>query len=177
MKKYRCECRKAKCEVEREDKFKPEYCTCFCTKEAEWQEVKEEEKVEVEAEELPSWCKVGEVVYYTTGKLYCKIHKVDKKRGLILFNSEYLITDFVSISELAEARLRPFNEKEMRELLGKTIVSQTTERICLVVSSSPSLVYAGGYSYSNEELLNYFTFTNGQPCGVYEHLKNGEWVK
>lgn len=176
MKKYRCECSNAKCEVEREDTFNPKNCTCFWNQDAIWQEVKEEEKAE-EILNLPSWCKVGEVVYYTKGKLYCEIHVVDKKRGILLFNTEYLITDFVSISELAEARLRPFNEKEMRELVGKTIANKITETSYLIVTSNPYCVSAAGDMYCSEKLFDLFTFTDGTPCGVYEHKENGEWVK
>jgi hypothetical protein len=143
-----------------------------------WYEIdEEEEKAEEKAEELPSWCKKGEMVYYTKGKLYCEIHVVDEKRGILLFNSEYLITDFVSISELDEARLRPFNEKEMRELVGKTIANKTTKTRYLIVTSNSTCVSAAGYIYNKEELFDNFTFTDGTPCGVYEHFENGEWVK
>lgn len=153
--------------------------TIFKTK---WYEIAEEEekkeiKAEEKAEELPSWCKKGEMAYYTKGKLYCEILEVDKKRGLILFNSKYLITDFVSISELAEARLRPFNEKEMRELVGKTIAYKTSEEVFLVTYFNKSHVGLGNLCLTDEDLLKDYTMADGTPCGVYEHKENGEWVQ
>lgn len=181
MKKYKCECKYNKCEVSMKMGCIAFYCFAFSGITPEWEEVKETEVKEEEKAEvilnLPSWCKVGEVVYYTKGKLYCQIHEVDKKRGIILFNSEYLITDFVSISELTEARLRPFNESELRELVGKKIANKTTKTRYLIVTSNSTSVSAAGYIYNKEELLNGFIFTDGSPCGVYEHLENGEWVE
>ena len=171
MKKYKCECKSAKCEVEREDKVKPEYCTCFCTKKAEWKEVKEKKD-----KEFPSWCKVGEVVYFTKLSKYCKILDIDTEKG-IKIQTDLSKGWVVNFYDLLEARLRPFNEKEMRELVGKVIANKTTKTRYLIVTSNSTSVSAAGYIYNKEELLNGFIFTDGSPCGVYEHFENGEWVK
>ena len=166
-------------------------CVVFCTEvlsnksfeckekifKTKWYEIaEEEEKEEIKTDEilnLPSWCKVGEVVYYN-----------DSYYTIVEMNGQYevKITDgvedeWVKTSNVQEARLRPFNEKEMRELVGEKVVGKLSERICLVVSCGKLHVSVYGYTYSNEELLDSFTFTNGQPCGVYEHLENGEWVE
>ena len=139
-----------------------------------WYEIaEEEEKAEVKAEELPSWCKVGEVVYYN-----------DSYYTIVEMNGQYevKITDgvedeWVKTSNVQEARLRPFNEKEMRELVGKVIANKTTKTRYLIVTSNSTSVSAAGYIYNKEELLNGFIFTDGSPCGVYEHFENGEWVE
>lgn len=168
MIKYKCECKNAKCEVEREDTFYPQYCTCFCTKEAYWQEVKKEKD-----EELPSWCKVGKVVYHKESNKFFKIATFNEEAKLI----ELKDNGWFYLDELAEARLRPFNESEMRALVGKTIANKITETSYLIVTSNPYCVSAAGDMYCSEKLFDLFTFTDGTPCGVYEHKENGEWVK
>lgn len=116
------------------------------------------------------------MVYFTKLSKYCKVLDIDMEKGIKIQTdlSNGWVENFY---DLLEARLRPFNEKEMRELVGKTVVDKLSERICLVVSCGQLYVSVYGYTYSNEELLDSFTFTDGTPCGVYEHFKNGEWVK
>ena len=139
-----------------------------------WYEIaEEEEKAEVKAEELPSWCKVGEVVYHKESNKFFKIATFNEEAKLI----ELEDNGWFYLDELAEARLRPFNNDEMRELVGKTIASKYTEASFLIISSISNYVNIAGDMYSCEDFLKYFTFTNGQPCGVYEHFENGEWVK
>jgi hypothetical protein len=174
MTKYKCECKKAKCEVEREDTFYPQFCTCFCTKEADWQEVKEEEKAE-EIFNFPNWCKVGKIVYNPTTKEYGTLTIVDVTRGIWIENQGNMI--LVNFYDLLEARLRPFNEKEMRELVGKAITYKTSEEVFLVTYFNKVHVGLGHLCLTAEDLLNKYTKVNGSPCGVYEHLENGEWVE
>lgn len=154
---------------------------CFECKEiifkTKWYEIaEEEEKVEVKAEELPSWCKVGEVVYFTKLSKYCKIVDIDIEKG-IKIQTDLSNGWVVNFYDLLEARLRPFNEKEMRELVGNTIVNKTTKTRYLIVTSNSTSVSAAGYIYNKEELFNGFTMADGTPCGVYEHFENGEWVE
>jgi hypothetical protein len=176
MKKFKClGCNSKSCYVEQEDDIlTPCCCVHGWNGDTDWQEVKE-----VKAEEilnLPSWCKVGEVAFYTQTSDYCQIVEVDIEKGIKIQTdlSNGWVENFY---DLLEARLRPFNESELRELVGKAIEGNISKRICLVVSCSQSYVSVYGYTYSNEELLDNFTFTDGTPCGVYEHKENGEWVK
>lgn len=139
-----------------------------------WYEIdEEEEKKEIKAEEIketPSWCEMRSIVYHQN-EYFTVIGQVGFT-GVILSNGKE-----VSICELAEARLRPFNETEMRELVGKIIANKTTKTRYLIVTSNSTSVSAAGYIYNKEELLNGFIFTDGSPCGVYEHFENGEWVQ
>lgn len=165
MIKYKCECKSAKCEVEREDTFFPQYCTCFCAKKAYWQEVK--------AEKLPSWCKVGKVVYHKESNKFFKIATYNEEAKLI----ELEDNGWFYLDELAEARLRPFNESEMRELVGKKITYKTSKEVFLVTYFNKVHVGLGHLCLTAEELFKDYTMADGSPCGVYEHLENGEWVK
>ena len=174
MKKFKCYgCCYKNCYVEQiGDVFTPFCCVHGWDDDADWQDVKEEEKeLKEEIKETPSWCTMRSIVYHQNE--YLTVVGEIGFTKVILSNGKQ-----VSIHELAEARLRLFNEKEMCELVGKAIASKITERIHLVLSSSPNnVIVYGDMMYSNEELLKSFTFTNGQPCGVYEHLENGEWVE
>lgn len=175
MKKYRCQCRDAKCEFNTDDIFGPVYCPKSKNKGSYWKEVKETEVKEEEiAEELPSWCKVGEVVYYN-----------DSYYTIVEMNGQYevKITDgvedeWVKTSNVQEARLRPFNESEMRELVGKMVECKSKVHIiCSFIQETDAFYVRGGVSwYSPEALLRDYTL-EGKPCGVYEHKKNGEWVE
>jgi hypothetical protein len=173
MKKFKClGCNSKSCYVEQEDDIlTPCCCVHGWNGDTDWQEVKE-----VKAEEilnLPSWCKVGEVVYHKESNQFFLIATIDEEAKVI----ELEDNGWFHISEFAEARLRPFNENELRELVGKAIVGKLSKLICLIVNCGQSYISVYGYTYSNEELLDMFTFTDGTPCGVYEHKENGEWVK
>lgn len=173
MKKYRCECSVDKCEFKSEKNFFPIFCPNFSSSMGEWTKVEEEIKEEEKAEELPSWCKVGKVVYHKESNKFFKIATFNEEAKLI----ELKDNGWFYLDELAEARLRPFNESEMRALVGKTIANKITETSYLIVTSNPYCVSAAGDMYCSEKLFDLFTFTDGTPCGVYEHKENGEWVE
>jgi hypothetical protein len=44
------------------------------------------------------------------------------------------------------------------------------------VFGNECMVHANGCLYGANDLLRQFTIDNA-PCGVLEHLENGEWVK
>lgn len=173
MKRYRCECSVDKCEFKSEKNFFPIFCPNFSTTMGKWTKIEEEIKEEERAEELPSWCKVGELVYYNDS--YYTIVEMNGQYEVKITNG--VEDEWVKTSNVLEARLRPFNETEMRELVGKVIANKTTKTRYLIVTSNSICVSAAGYIYDKKELLNGFIFTNEQPCGVYEHLENGEWVE
>lgn len=177
MKRYKCECVYSECELTSVKGFIPIYCPIFNTHNAKWKDKKVKEDVEEEKTKeilnLPSWCKVGEVVYHKESNKFFKIDAIDEEAKLI----ELKDNGWFHPSEFAEARLRPFNESEMRALVGKTIANKITETSYLIVTSNPYCVSAAGDMYCSEKLFDLFTFTDGSPCGVYEHFENGEWVK
>jgi hypothetical protein len=134
-----------------------------------WYEIDEEEEKE-EIKETPSWCEIRSIVYHQNE--YLTVVGEIGFTKVILSNGKQ-----VSISELTEARLRPFNEKEMRELVGKAITYKTSEEVFLVTYFNKVHVGLGHLCLTAEDLLNKYTKVNGSPCGVYEHLENGEWMK
>lgn len=132
--------------------------------------------VERPAAKLPDWCKVGEWVYY---RGYRKIIKVNALR-LVLESAhcgDLTVYPEEIGKEVKQARLRPYNAEEIPDLpfevtkknsnFRTTVVSCRGNKVWLAVST---------IAFSTEELMQDFT-TKGEPCGVLEHLENGEWVK
>jgi hypothetical protein len=148
------------------DGYTPLYCSCFTHANAEWKEV----DVVEEVVDMPEWCEMRNIVYHQ-GE-YLKVVGEIGYDAVILSNGKQ-----ASITELVEARLRPFNEKEMRELVGKTITYKTSEEVFLVTYFNKVHVGLGHLCLTAEDLLNKYTKVDGTPCGVYEHFENGEWVK
>lgn len=127
---------------------------------------------------LPDWCKVGEWVWLDPQKItgangYEKVTNVD---GLGLMFESGLMVCFSH--RILQARLRPYNAEEMRGLVGKMV---STKRDCGIITG-----YRGGEDnkvivawedirYSAEDLLKINATIDGKPCGVLEHMENGEW--
>ena len=183
MKKYRCKCEYSECEVNSiKEHYIPEYCPYYYSNvKINWQEVKEEIKEEVKAEELPSWCKVGEVVYFTKLSKYCKILDIDTEKG-IKIQTDLSNGWAENFYDLQEARIRPFNEQEMRFLVGKVIENNHNAHLVIgLIKQDPAenvscFVRAGQSWIAPDKLLQNYTL-DSKPCGVYEHKENGEWVE
>ena len=158
-------------------------CVVFCTEvlsnksfeckesifKTKWYEIAEEEDKE-EIKGTPSWCEIRKIVYHQNE--YLEVIGEVGFTEVILSNGKQ-----VSILELAEARIRPFNESELRELVGKTIAYKSSEEVFLVTYFNKVHVGLGHLCLTAEELLNKYTMADGSPCGVYEHKENGEWVE
>lgn len=134
-----------------------------------WYEIDEEEEKE-EIKETPKWCQIGSIIYHQN-EFLTVIGEIGFTK-VILSNGKQ-----VNICELDEARLRPFNESELRELVGKAITYKTSEEVFLVTYFNKIHVGLGHLCLTTEELLNGYTMADGNPCGVYEHKENGEWVQ
>jgi hypothetical protein len=120
---------------------------------------------------LPDWCKVGEWYYDKVIKQYLQIDSFDmahKARwGQDLKNGVFV-----------QARKRPFNAEEMRNLLGKVVTNGTDAFLICVYYGETNCVSAGSFAEFNAKSLIKNNFTvDGKPCYVLEHLENGEWVK
>lgn len=126
---------------------------------------------------LPDWCKVGEWVWVKSAETYEQIEEIEGRNiicGTMFF-------DVGAIGKTVfEARLRPFNAEEMRGLVGKVLTSnsRSTSFSFLVVyaEGDGSFIESYRFKYTAEELKDHFTI-DGSPCGVLEHLENGEWVE
>lgn len=127
-------------------------------------------------QELPDWCNPGEWIY-TSSEQYLKINciSIDLQKIELSNGANWSKQDI--IDEAVSARLRPYNSEEMRGLVGKVICGSEGKRF-LVVAYSGNTVLFGDFLHTPEDLtLDIYKFPNGSPCGVLEHLEEGEWVK
>ena len=171
MKRFECKnCGHFTCRVFATELLKNKDFECkekiFKTK---WYEIDEEEE-KTKVEETPSWCTIRSIVYHQN-EYFTVIGEVGFTE-VILSNGKQ-----VSIHELAEARLRPFNKKEKCELLGKVVENKESKNVFLIHSVTDSKIGIGQVFINKEAFLKNYTFDDGSPCGVYEHLENGEWVQ
>lgn len=133
--------------------------------------------IERPAAKLPDWCKVGKWVYY---RGYRKIIEVNALR-LVLESAhcgDLTVYPEEIGKEVKQARLRPYDEEEMKALLGKAIERHSSAYLVISYAHDDleTTVYIEGKYLSADNLLRDFTI-NGKPCGVLEHLEDGEWVK
>lgn len=140
--------------------------------------------VERPAKALPDWCRVGGWMYYDCpepdNRYYAKITEIGDNMDYIKGQSpsggeSYIIYCFDS---LKKARLRPWEFDELprlpfeikrRHVKLKTFVAAAYENK-VRLGADLSFVY-------NSELTDGFIMPDSTPCGVLEHIENGEWVK
>lgn len=169
-------CCSAKCELITKNRSrKPS--TCYVdNKKVLWEGVPDEQEQKPETE-LPDWCKVGGWVWLDPQKItgangYEKVTNVD---GLGLMFESGLMVCFSH--RILQARLRPYNAKEMRGLVGKVV---STKRDCGIITGyrgedNKVIVAWENIRYSAEALLEIGATIDGKPCGVLEHMENGDW--
>lgn len=126
---------------------------------------------------LPDWVEVGGYVYDKRNG-YGKIVSGSVKSCYIEFHGG--AGDFVpeAFSKLQQARLRPYNEKEMKHMVGQVVLSKNGD-VALVTdydSSDQEVLIAGAW-YNAKRLLASAWLHVNNPCGVLEHLEDGEWVE
>ena len=143
--------------------------------------------IERPVKQLPDWCKVGEWVwingrpdklnYFGYGKITQVAPCIYVQFGVESNEQETSIT----LDCLSQARLRPYNADEMKALVGEKVMNNEgniylctafikENHTCNAAVDIDSWVTAGG-------LQEYGYTINGKPCGVLEHLENGEWVE
>lgn len=124
---------------------------------------------------LPEWCKVGKWVWATAYNQYFKIDRIDD----FFVDGESSAGDLYSVKfeNVRQARLRPYNAEETPKLPFEVSEINSDFRT-IVVSCKGDKIWLGGAStaISTEELMRDFTI-DGSPCGVLEHLENGQWVQ
>lgn len=120
--------------------------------------------------QLPDWCKVGKWVYVPEIKEYFKITDI---QGENLIDEH---GDHLPYKDCVQARLRQFILDEMKALVGK-LFKDTDDNIFLATSylCHRGGLLIGGYYYNAGELLDSSLTIDSKPCGVFEHLEDGEW--
>ena len=127
---------------------------------------------------FPEWCKVGEWVYSPCGcdpnkGSYFKITQIDD----VCIIGE---NDACYVDNAVRARLRPYNPEEMKALVGKVVMWDDYKKSFLIIGSSCEdlpMVFFGGCDHTAHDLQVGRYLIDGKPCGVLEHLENGEWVE
>jgi hypothetical protein len=126
---------------------------------------------------LPEWCKQGEWIY-TSSEQYLKIEGISIDLQKIELSNGAIWSKQDIIDEAVPARLRLYNAEEMQGLIGKVVGNEHGNMFLITafVAYDGGEVCADGVVYNADDLLETYTI-NGSPCGVLEHLENGEWVK
>lgn len=123
---------------------------------------------------LPDWVKVGEWVYDASLREYLYVREEDYD----------WYVDPIARGRIKQARKRPFNDKEMKALVGK-IITSTDGDVSIITDYSPhsaeynvaSVYFIGGWSTADELLKGNYS-VDGKPCFKLEHLnEKGEWIE
>lgn len=125
--------------------------------------------IERPTEELPEWCQADKWIYFTDINKYTKILSID--------NLNKLYADYKQ-GCIVPARKRPFNEKEMKALVGKKLESPDWVDLILSFSERRKAIETK-YAICDSKLLMDSEYTiDGKPCYKLEHQNDkGEWVE
>lgn len=181
MSKWECSKCGKKCVLDMVDE--QEYCPVYCpvsnasgTK-TDWHPVDEPA---TNCSQLPDWCKVGEWVYSPCdGGCYCKITDIDGDRIFTRSGGDAICFhikpgDNFSSLRLSRARLRPWKGSES---INKVVITGG-DTFGIVIGCTWSMANVSGQWINCKKLrADDYKQPDGSPCGVLEHLENGEWVK
>lgn len=146
--------------------YKPEFCPITGATETKWKISK------IDREDLPDWCKEGEWVFDRSIMQYSTINEDD------MTTHKKIVAGDIAQGVLIQARMRPWTFVDIPvlpfEIKGKngnlkTFVSMACENKVRLGADTQFV--------DNKELMDGFLMIDGSPCGVLEHLEDGEWVK
>lgn len=180
MRKFECNSCEADCELTMQmDELTPSYCL-YDKEKANWHEVKEEntqqfgnsEQLPSNPRKLPDWFKVGEYMYLSEKGKYFKITEDFMNVNLI---GEKITA--ILAGKIKQAKKRPFNEAEMKALVGKVLRGDKFDYCALITYTEAEMIETQHYTYTSDELIDGYTI-DGKPCFKLEHLNDkGEWVE
>lgn len=132
--------------------------------------------VEREVAKLPDWCKVGEWVW-DEGNGYGEIKSVRDDRSACYIEFKSDAGDFVpeAFAKLKETRLMSYDHLSISEALGKAVSNESA--VGIVTGYDIATVRVFGKFIPFNVFRGLFRYLDGSPCGVLEHLEEGEWVK
>lgn len=86
-------------------------------------------------------------------------------------NKEEWCVPFTVLEIVKEPTYRPYNDDELNNLVGKTVVfTRDGNKMLVIERISPMKVRLGyGRIYTAEQLLEWFTL-DGEPCGIKEEV-------
>lgn len=126
---------------------------------------------------LPKWCKVGKWVYLCNGKYY-RIEsinecQVDLSEGISVGRNDIH-------SEMVSARIRPWTFEEAPFMI-KCKKNASRDQFTVATLSYDGTFYTMPNcclnSISLYDISQHYTQSNGSPCGILQHLENGEWIE
>ena len=125
---------------------------------------------------LPEWCKVGEWVWDDRNG-YGEVKSVRDDRSACYIEFKGGGGDFVpeAFAKLKEVRLMNYDYQSIAEALGKAVSNDSA--VGLVTGYDIATVRVFGRYIPFNVFRGMFRYLDGSPCGVLEHLENGEWVK
>ena len=133
-------------------------------------------------EDLPDWVKVDNIGWHSEPG-YFKIIAIDdiEKRVRIQLmdgQTEKYCSFNTICTEVKHARPRPFNDKEMQDLVGKVLKHSTGNYLVTAFDNRWNQVKIESTWREREELKEFWTHLDGKPCYKLEHQNDkGEWVK
>ena len=181
MTKYICECLDGarKCIHETPGFSAPTVCCVRANATCHWR------RVEDQKPKLPEWCKVGAWVWFSGAKDigyepgYLKITDVgyNGMENVIDAEGDGIIS--MPLSVVKEARLRPWNDDELKSKVGKVFEDDVENlTLCFRYQRENETLHFAGKIMSSESLAESNWKLDGSPCGVLEHKnEQGEWVK
>lgn len=188
MKKYECSTprcqRKVPCALisDEEGSYSP-ICCPHSGIYTGWRIIEESKEEAAENEcpakaELPDWCKVGAIGYDNQLHEYFKIINIDNDTVVATRIESSCYSSYQYFNEVcSEARKRPFNDKEMKALVGKVIEDGDNLLFVSMYYGKEECVTAGCLvDFDRDDLMR--CSCDGKPCYKLEHLNDkGEWVE
>ena len=131
--------------------------------------------IERSAKQLPDWCEVGEWVWIDPDKDVLSTGYMQIEA--IVGNTLRFHTGSIDFCEVVkQAHLRPYCYCDnLRALIGRTV--QNTSAVGMITGYDLSSIRVFGQFIRFGTFREMFTFIDGSPCGVLEHLENGKWVE
>ena len=180
MTKYICECLDGarKCTHETSGFSAPTVCCVRANATCHWR------RVEDQKPKLPEWCKVGAWVWFSGAKDigyepgYLKITDVgyNGMENVIDAEGDGIIS--MPLSVVKQARLRPWNDDELKSKVGKVFEMGNGDlTLCLGYQRDIADLIFVGKLMSAQSFAESDWKLDGSPCGVFEHYEQGEWVK
>ena len=137
-------------------------------------------QVNTQVKKLPDWCRNGALAWENGD--YFELEVIDEDHRITMKYSdgteESVTSDYIG-KHVKQARLRPYNEVEMKELVGKVV--ERNGMLELVAAYKPEqddfkIALSDDWYYNTDLLYDGYTI-DGHPCGKLEHLEDGEWVE
>jgi hypothetical protein len=129
-------------------------------------------QVTTEVEGVPDWCKIGEWCYCIDDDGNGKYFKITQIKDNFIYGDDWDI-DYHFIQP---ARLRPYNEVEMKALVGNTVEYDSYVWLVIGYNGNKNTIFIGnGSELCVQTLMSYYR-VNGKPAGIFEHLENGVWI-